>query len=331
MRLHVAPDFRGDAEAWMEALSALPPGAELHLLGTTDSTNLRLRERSRPGGVPQGMGSFSVVVAEAQEAGRGREGRRWDSPAGGGLWISVLLPPPPGGLPGVTPLAVGVAAAEAIEALLRDASVQVGLKWPNDLLLDGAKVGGILCEGIQGPGGGAGRGRPAEAGGRTSGAMGVVAGIGINLWRPDPGTGEGGRGEPASGDGSVGRASAEGVKPLPRGGLFDPPGAGREGRIDGDALRRGLARALLGALLRHADPPPDLLTGSLRQGWERRDVLRDRPLVVTPGPRGVGAGVTEDGALLVRPFRGKGPGPGGLHPVRAGQVRLLQGIRERSS
>ena len=76
----------------------------------------------------------SIVVAEHQTAGRGRLDRRWESPPGTALLVSFVLRPNP-----MLSLAAGVAAAEACGGGVR-------LKWPNDLLLRGAKVGGILVE-----------------------------------------------------------------------------------------------------------------------------------------------------------------------------------------
>lgn len=91
-------------------------------------------------GAPHG----AVVLADAQTAGRGRQGRAWASPPQLGLYFSVILSP--GRLPAdVSPLSLlaGVAAAEACREA---AEVEVGLKWPNDLVAGGAKVGGILVE-----------------------------------------------------------------------------------------------------------------------------------------------------------------------------------------
>jgi BirA family biotin operon repressor/biotin-[acetyl-CoA-carboxylase] ligase len=76
----------------------------------------------------------SIVVADHQTGGRGRLDRRWDSPPGTALLVSFVLRPNP-----VLSLAAGVAAAQACGGGVR-------LKWPNDLLLEGAKVGGILVE-----------------------------------------------------------------------------------------------------------------------------------------------------------------------------------------
>lgn len=76
----------------------------------------------------------SVVVAEEQTAGRGRLGRRWEAPPGSALLATFVVAPHP-----LTSLAAGVAAAEACGGAVR-------LKWPNDLLLEGRKLGGILVE-----------------------------------------------------------------------------------------------------------------------------------------------------------------------------------------
>ena len=107
------------------------------------STNDRARELGLAG-APR----FTTVLAEEQTAGRGRSGRRWESPAGLGLWISVLLRPEPGRGTPVTPLVVGVAVARAVEAVAPE--LDAGLEWPNDVVLGGRKVSGVLCEGVGG-------------------------------------------------------------------------------------------------------------------------------------------------------------------------------------
>jgi BirA family biotin operon repressor/biotin-[acetyl-CoA-carboxylase] ligase len=85
-----------------------------------------------------------VVVAEHQTAGRGRLDRMWVSPPRAGLTFSVLLRPRVADNRwSWLPLVIGVAVAEAVEEM---SGVGVGLKWPNDLLVDGRKVGGILLE-----------------------------------------------------------------------------------------------------------------------------------------------------------------------------------------
>jgi len=103
------------------------------------STNTRLRELASSG-APEG----TVVVADAQTAGRGRHGRTWNSPAGAGLYASVLVRPDvAAGAAQMLTLAAAVAVAEALAELgVRDIEV----KWPNDVLAGGRKVCGILTE-----------------------------------------------------------------------------------------------------------------------------------------------------------------------------------------
>lgn len=97
----------------------------------------------------QGAPTGTVVLAEEQSAGRGRDGRTWRSPAGG-VWLGMLLRPP---LPpaGVLSLRIGLVLADVVESVLgiRATSLsgpRAGLKWPNDVLVDDRKVAGILCE-----------------------------------------------------------------------------------------------------------------------------------------------------------------------------------------
>jgi len=108
--------------------------ADVRWFAELDSTNRLAAELARAG-APDGV----VVGADHQTAGRGRRGRTWESRAGASLLVSVILRP----APALVTLAAGVAAAEACEAV---AGVDVRLKWPNDLLLGGAKLGGILSE-----------------------------------------------------------------------------------------------------------------------------------------------------------------------------------------
>jgi len=101
---------------------------DVEVVDAIDSTNAELARR----GVPR-----LALLAESQTAGRGRRGKAWASPPGANLHLSLSWPLPP--QPGLS-LAIGVACAEA----LRDARVQV--KWPNDLVADGSKLGGLLIE-----------------------------------------------------------------------------------------------------------------------------------------------------------------------------------------
>lgn len=104
-----------------------------------ESTNLEAKTLALKG-APEG----TVVVAEAQSAGRGRLGRRWTSPAGKGLLFSVILRPT---LPmSEAPLLTIVAATAAAEAIDKYVPTAVSIKWPNDLFIGDRKVGGILME-----------------------------------------------------------------------------------------------------------------------------------------------------------------------------------------
>ena len=117
------------------------------------STNDRARDLAEAGADP-----FTVVIAEEQTAGRGREGRRWESPPGSGLWMSVVAPSLDVNARQVLPLRAGLATCRAVESAAP--GVRAGLKWPNDVLIGGLKVGGILCEG---------------------GPSAVVIGVGVNV------------------------------------------------------------------------------------------------------------------------------------------------------
>ena len=148
----------------------------LRVLPELDSTNTALLGAAADG-APHG----SVVVAEAQTAGRGRLGRSWTAPPRSGLFLSILLRPEvPAARWGWLPLLAGVAARSAVN---RVAELDVALKWPNDLILPVPAGEGAVEDG----GYGAGRklgGILAEQGGETGpDAAGpyVVVGIGINI------------------------------------------------------------------------------------------------------------------------------------------------------
>lgn len=104
----------------------------------TDSTNERAKALAAAG-APHG----TLVTADEQSAGRGRQGRSWVAPAGGALLMSVLLRDLDEA-DAVLPLAAAVAVCEACEAV---AAVSCAIKWPNDVWIEGRKVAGILVEG----------------------------------------------------------------------------------------------------------------------------------------------------------------------------------------
>ncbi len=127
-----------------------------------DSTNAYLRREARAG-APEGL----VAVADHQSAGRGRMDRRWESPAGASLLVSVLLRPEFD--PSELHLCTAAVALAAAEACRRTAGVRPVIKWPNDLLVGEAKLAGVLAE--------------AEF---LSGACALVVGLGLNVAWPGP-------------------------------------------------------------------------------------------------------------------------------------------------
>jgi BirA family biotin operon repressor/biotin-[acetyl-CoA-carboxylase] ligase len=114
----------------------------------------------------EGARAGTAVLADIQTRGRGRQGRSWHSPAGQGIWLTYLVRPPAPLETGVLALRVGLAVAAALEQL----GAEPRVKWPNDVLLDGRKVAGILCEA---------RAMPGEPGW-------VAVGVGINVHGPLP-------------------------------------------------------------------------------------------------------------------------------------------------
>lgn len=137
-------------------------------LAVTESTNTAALEAAQ-----HGASSGTVIVAETQTAGRGRLNRSWLSPPGMGLYFSLLLQPElaPEELPKIT-LAAGLAVCRTVET---EYNILPKIKWPNDLLLDGRKFGGILT----------------ETGAAVNAAPGqkplVVVGVGLNLFPPEEG------------------------------------------------------------------------------------------------------------------------------------------------
>jgi len=93
----------------------------------------------------QGAGEWTVVVADTQTKGRGRSGRVWESPSGG-LWFSVILRPPISpGMAGLIQMLAAVAVLKVLRTTVKGRG-KVGVKWPNDIVVGGRKLGGILVE-----------------------------------------------------------------------------------------------------------------------------------------------------------------------------------------
>lgn len=154
---HLAPGTLLDAwegrsaGAWARRLSVATPEFHARIGSTSD----RARELAAAGcALP------AVVVADRQRRGRGRRGRRWESDTPHGLWFTMARKGWAAGTE-TLPLRVGLAVARALETIAP--GVRVEIKWPNDLLVGGRKIGGVLCE------------RPPGV---------VLVGIGLNLNHP---------------------------------------------------------------------------------------------------------------------------------------------------
>lgn len=132
--------------------------AHVYLYSQVDSTNARGLELAG-GGAPAG----TIVLADEQTAGRGVAARRWHSPAGSGLYLSIVLRPAELSNPLMLPLLVGLAGATAVRRTIGGG--RVALKWPNDIIVSDRKAGGVLSE-------------ASWAGSRPNY---VVVGIGINV------------------------------------------------------------------------------------------------------------------------------------------------------
>ena len=116
-------------------------GNTIHCFDSIDSTNAFMKIQAS-----QGAAEGTMAIAEEQTAGRGRFNRTWLSAPGENLTFSVLLRPmiPPQNI-GILPLYAGVSVTEALHELT---GLSPSCKWPNDVMLDGRKCCGILCEGV---------------------------------------------------------------------------------------------------------------------------------------------------------------------------------------
>lgn len=218
-----------------------------------------------------------VVVADTQSAGRGRQGRVWESPAGSGLYVSVVLAPgaarrDPLRATMIVTLMAGVGIAEGIEAAT---GLHADVKWPNDLTVGRRKLAGILSEGVSA---GLRSTNPTSVGppglGATAGVETVVVGFGINV-----------------------NAAA-----FPRG-LSDRV-TSIESELGRAADRPSVLARTLAALAARYD---ELLEGrfdAILDGWRRRapaSIGANVTWAAPDGPRaGVTAGIDDQGALLVR-------------------------------
>lgn len=252
------PEDLARAYETQPALATAWPLTHLRETSSTNDVALTLAH----GGAAVG----TVVVADAQSAGRGRRGRQWSSPPGAGLYVSLILPNISTGRepasPWMTPMA-GLAAAAAIRRVSR---VEVSLKWPNDLVVHRVgtapthwrKLGGLLAEGVS----------------DGSRLKAVVVGVGINLRHAAHAP------EVSAISTSIEREQGQAVD---RGellvSLLEELGGGLQ------QLREGRVAELRASFLAWSP-----LSSGGRVMWSATD-----------GPReGVASGVDEDGALLVR-------------------------------
>lgn len=227
----------------------------LEVRGVMDSTSAALIAAP-----PPRVGRWRGLLAEFQTAGRGRRGRRWVSPFGSGLCLSLAwsFGTAPRDLPALS-LAVGVAVRRSLAGAGAPAAQ---LKWPNDILLDGAKVAGILV----------------DVDGDARGPLRAVVGVGLNL------------AVPASLHREV---TADGG--LPPGGLGAAPLARAGGR-------NGLAAALIDSIHGVLAGFATTGFAPLADEWRQHDYLCGRDVTVRTGAAetaGVARGIAADGALLV--------------------------------
>ena len=156
-RLGTGPD-RLFSEEIQEGLRTSIIGREIVYFAETDSTNHRAALLAEGGGK-----DGTVIVAEAQSAGKGRLGRRWTSPAGVNLYLSIILRPVIA--PRAAPLLTFLSSLATARAIELESGLRPTVKWPNDVLLGGCKVAGLLN----------------EMNAETERVNYVILGIGVNL------------------------------------------------------------------------------------------------------------------------------------------------------
>lgn len=137
-RLLTAPDILTETELFsLQRTDWL--GKKIYCYEEVDSTNTQAKRLAE-----EGAEHGSVIVAEVQTAGRGRRGHQWSSQGGTGIWFSIILKPEL--MPPQAPMLTLVAAMAVVKALGRLPGIKPLIKWPNDVILSGRKVCGILTE-----------------------------------------------------------------------------------------------------------------------------------------------------------------------------------------
>lgn len=133
-----APDIMDKTE--LESIHATEwAGCEIYYFGSIDSTNTKAKELAE-----EGHPSGTLVVADRQTAGKGRRGRSWESPSGIGIFMTLMLKPEIN--PNHASMLTLVAAMATTRAIRRVTGVPAMIKWPNDIVMNGKKVCGILTE-----------------------------------------------------------------------------------------------------------------------------------------------------------------------------------------
>lgn len=136
-RLKECPDVLLSAELKSQLKTAWW-GQEILYFQDIDSTNNEIKRQA------DSYGEGLLAIAEHQSAGRGRRGRTWESPMGSGIWMSFLLKPDMA--PEKASMVTLVAALACAKAFEQEIGMEVGIKWPNDIVINGRKVTGILTE-----------------------------------------------------------------------------------------------------------------------------------------------------------------------------------------
>lgn len=248
-------------ETLAQAAAPMLAGLRIELVPSIDSTNTELMRRARAGQTEP-----TLLVAELQTAGRGRLGRQWVSGLGDSLTFSLGLPLAPAQWSGLS-LAVGLAVAESLQPQLPapgSAVPRIGLKWPNDLWIDGdRKLGGILIETAS---------LTTRGNTHASASRYVVVGIGLNI-----------RARPA-----------QGLRTAPAS-LLE-----LDERLDAPTALACVLPNLIAALQSFAVQG----FAPLRPRFALRDLLQGRPVDLSDGASGIAQGVGDDGALLVRTAQG---------------------------
>lgn len=133
-----APDVMDQTE--LESIHATEwAGCEIYYFDSIDSTNTKAKELAE-----EGHPSGTLVVADRQTAGKGRRGRSWESPTGIGIFMTLMLKPEIN--PNHASMLTLVAAMATTRAIRRVTGVPAMIKWPNDIVMNGKKVCGILTE-----------------------------------------------------------------------------------------------------------------------------------------------------------------------------------------